>query len=307
MERQDQSHSPVRGCNRELAMRCPLCSGEMRRLFTHRQYWIRGCKLCYHRAAEIPVSADHVTCVYGDQYFTGGGAGYADYLSEGHLLTAHGRHYARVLARYMQPGEMLDVGAAAGFVLKGFVEAGWHGTGVEPNNTMAEYARTHLKLDVATGTFEDFPTQNQYDLISMIQVILHFVDPAAALRRASELARPSGFLLIETWDRESWTARAFGRHWHAYSPPSVLHWFSREGLSSLAARFGFHVVAQGRPAKRITSAHALSILRYRLAGTRPERLFARLARIVPDRLVIPYPAEDMFWVLFRKDPQASVI
>lgn len=251
------------------------------------------------------MATDHVERVYGDQYFKGGGAGYADYLSEAHILTAHGRRYARLLARWMEPGEMLDVGAAAGFVLKGFVDAGWRGAGVEPNETMAEYARTHLKLEMSTGAFEDLSSPHQYDLVSMIQVIAHFADPLATLRRASELVRGDRFLLVETWDRESWTARIFGKRWHEYSPPSVLHWFSREGLSNLAARFGFRVVAHGRPRKRIGGAHAVSLLRYRLAGTPLEKLSAHLSRVVPGRLAIPYPAEDLFWVLFRKEPPAD--
>lgn len=281
-------------------MRCALCGGATRRLFRHRQYWIRGCEACRHRAAEIPSAADHVARVYGDEYFTGGDAGYADYPGEAHILTAHGRRYGRLLARYARPGEVLDVGAAAGFVLKGFIEAGWRGAGVEPNETMARYARTRLKLDVATGTFEEFPLRRQYDLVSMIQVIAHFVDPVAAVRRAAELTRDGGFLLVEAWDRESLTARLFGRHWHAYSPPSVLHWFSRGGLSGLAAQCGFRAVAQGRPTKRIGCAHAFSLLRHRFAGTRLEELFAGLTRAVSNRLAIPYPGDDLFWALFQK-------
>lgn len=283
-------------------MRCPLCGGATHGLFRHQRYWIRGCVDCGHRAAEIDAPADHVARVYDDQYFTGGDAGYADYLGEARILTAHGRRYGQMLARYTRPGEVLDVGAAAGFVLKGFTEAGWRGAGVEPNAAMAEHARTRLGLDVATGTFEEFSPQRQYDLISMIQVMPHFVDPVAAVRRAAELTRDGGLLLVETWDRESLTARVFGRHWHEYSPPSVLHWFSREGLAGLAARCGFRAVAQGRPTKRIGAAHAFSLLRYRFAGTPLERFFAGLSRAVSDRLAIPYPAEDLFWALFQKTP-----
>lgn len=251
------------------------------------------------------MATNHVADIYDDRYFSGGDAGYADYFGEARILTAHGRRYGRLLARYMPPGEMLDVGAAAGFVLRGFIEAGWRGKGIEPNATMAEYARTELKLDVATGTLEECSLQEQFDLLSMIQVMPHFLDPLAALRRASELTRDDGFLLIETWDRESWTARIFGRHWHEYSPPSVLHWFSREGLARLAAQAGFREVAQGRPTKRIGGAHACSLLRYRFTGTLLEGLFDGLTRVVPDSLAIPYPAEDLFWSLFQKTPRSN--
>src|SRR5205085_11122433 len=102
-----------------------------------------------------------------------------------------------------------------------------------------------------------------FDLVLMLQVLPHFVDPAAALQKAARLVRPGGHLLIETWDRESWTARLSGRRWHEYSPPSVLHWFSRGGVARLASAAGFEEVAIGRPSKWIAAAHTKSGLRHK--------------------------------------------
>ncbi len=281
-------------------MTCPICDGAMRRLFMHRLYWIRGCEACRHRAAEIAPAADHVLETYNDQYFEGGGAGYTDYFSEAQILRAHGHRYGRLVARYTTPGTILDVGAAAGFVLQGFLDSGWRGQGVEPNPRMAEYARTRLGLSMMNCTLEQFQGSERYDLVSMVQVVAHFVDPPKALAAAAAMTRRGGFWLVETWNRESWTARAFGRHWHEYSPPSVLHWFAPEGLSRIAARFGFREVARGRPAKWIGGAHAKSILRDRLGGSRLGQLVTHMCGLVPDRLAIPYPAEDLFWALFHK-------
>jgi SAM-dependent methyltransferase len=281
-------------------MICSICQGPMNRLFAHQDYWILGCEVCHHRAAEIEPCANHVGRIYDDEYFEGGGAGYADYLSEARILRSHGQKYARLLARYMKPGTMLDVGAAAGFLLKGFLDQGWRGEGIEPNPRMAEHARKHLGLDVMTGTLEQFESDRQYDLVSMIQVIAHFVDPQSALRVAAERTRDGGYWLIETWNRESWTARAFGQQWHEYSPPSVLHWFSPEGLGRLAAQFDFREIARGRPSKWIGGGHARSLLRYRLEGSRVGRFFAGAVSLIPERLALPYPAEDLFWTLYQK-------
>lgn len=281
-------------------MRCPICDGATRRLFIHESYWIRGCAVCRHRAAEIASTAEHVARTYDDRYFEGGGAGYTNYLSEARILRANGQRYGRLLARYTAPGAMLDVGAAAGFVLKGFLDEGWRGCGIEPNAQMAEYARAQLGVCVATGKLEEFQTSERYDLISMIQVIAHFVDPRKALEAARRITQPKGFWLIETWNRESLTARMLGKHWHEYSPPSVLHWFSPAGLCRFAAEFGFQEVARGRPSKWINAAHAKSLLRYRLGDSRRAQLFAQASRLIPDRLALPYPAEDLFWILFQR-------
>ncbi|HEV7860090.1 MAG TPA: class I SAM-dependent methyltransferase [Pyrinomonadaceae bacterium] len=281
-------------------MTCPICHGPMNRLFAHQDYWILGCEVCRHRSAEIAPRANHVEHIYDDKYFQGGGAGYSDYLVDARILRTHGQRYGRMLSRYMKPGTVLDVGAAAGFLLKGFLDQGWRGEGIEPNPRMAEYARTHLKLDVATGTLEEFESERQYDVVSLIQVVAHFVDPERALQVAALRTRQGGFWLIETWNRESWTARAFGKHWHEYSPPSVLHWFSPEGLRRLASQFGFREVARGRPSKWIGGEHAKSLLRYRLEGSRLGRVLAGAVSLIPDRLALPYPAEDLFWTLYQK-------
>jgi ubiquinone/menaquinone biosynthesis C-methylase UbiE len=153
---------------------------------------------------------------------------------------------------------------------------------------------------MVTGSLEEFHTSECYDLISMIQVIAHFVDPRQALEAAQQVTRPGGFWLIETWNRESWTARAFGKRWHEYSPPSVLQWFSPAGLCSLAAQFGFREAARGRPSKWINAAHAKSLLQYRLKDSPLDQIFAVASRLIPDRLALPYPAEDLFWILFQK-------
>jgi hypothetical protein len=96
-------------------MMCPLCDGLTTRLFRKHGYWLCACQACHHRCAEIPSPAAHVARVYDDRYFHGGGAGYSNYVQERAMRTAHGRRYAAVLARYMTPGMVLDVGSRCRF------------------------------------------------------------------------------------------------------------------------------------------------------------------------------------------------
>jgi len=111
---------------------------------------------------------------------------------------------------------------------------------------------------------------------------------------------PHGWWFIETWNRDDWVARLLGRHWHEYSPPSVLHWFNPDGLRRLVSEFGFEQVAIGRPRKRLNAGHAKSLLRFHAARNH-FGAFATLAdTLVPDRLILPYPFTDLFWALFRR-------
>ncbi len=278
---------------------CPVCAAESRRLFCKHGYWIRGCQSCEHRFAELRPDPSHVATVYDDCYFQGGGAGYPNYLAEAALLRRQGRRYAKLLTRYMQPGRLLDVGAAAGLILQGFCDYGWDGEGLEPNPQMAEFACRELALNVRTGALEGF-SGSGYDLITMIQVVPHFFDLQQAFQVASAQTLPGGFWLIETWNRDSLTARLLGKNWHEYSPPSVLHWFSPSGLQQLAAQHGCELVAQGRPTKWINAAHAKSLLRYKLRHLPLRRFWSLLLALIPDSLNLPYPAEDLVWMLFQK-------
>lgn len=273
---------------------CPLCGSGSTFAFTAKGFDLRDCVKCRHRFTAIDAGEAHVEQVYGDDYFSGGGAGYADYLAEGEMLNKRGRWYAAKLGKLgVGPGKMLDVGAAAGFILRGFVDSGWNGTGIEPNSEMAKFGAKALGLHIARGSFERFRSKDKFDLISMIQVAAHFYDPLAAFSKARDLLEDDGVLLVETWNRGSLSARLFGRNWHEYSPPSVLQFFSEKGLSEFLGTLGLERIGGGRPSKKISGAHARSLLRYRIGES-------RLLKLIPERVNFPYPSEDLFWGAFRK-------
>jgi 2-polyprenyl-3-methyl-5-hydroxy-6-metoxy-1,4-benzoquinol methylase len=284
-------------------MVCPICQSVSKRLFQKDGYWILGCTKCHYEFLEERVERSHVDIVYGDDYFVGGGAGYPDYIASGGLVRAHGRRYGRIVSRFLEVGRVLDVGAAAGFFLSGLQDCGWKGDGTEPNEKMASFARDQLGVNVQCGTLESLPDgirQQRYDLVTMIQVVPHFYDIHEAFRQAVGVTKENGYWLIETWDRESLSAKWFGQHWHEYSPPSVLRWFSRRNLEELCRQYGFQRVATGRPQKWISGAHAKSLMRYKLENFPLRRISSSLLNLVPDRLNIPYPSEDLFWILLKR-------
>jgi 2-polyprenyl-3-methyl-5-hydroxy-6-metoxy-1,4-benzoquinol methylase len=279
---------------------CSVCRSTSRRLFQKYGYWIQECETCTHRSAEIDLDLNHVKQVYADSYFAGDSAGYPNYLKEQELLVAHGKRYGKLLSQHMTPGTVLDVGAAAGFLLKGLSHSGWQGWGVEPNPNMVAFANQELDLPVAVGTLEDYQTDRRFKLISMIQVIAHFYDLQRALSVAAELTEPGGYWLIESWNKDSLVARLFGQSWHEYSPPSVLHWFSPTSMEELVQQYGFRQVARGRPQKWLDGAHAKSLFQHKMGTSFLGRTAGQLSNLIPDKLPIPYPNYDLFWGLYQK-------
>jgi hypothetical protein len=80
----------------------------------------------------------------------------------------------------------------------------------------------------------------------------------------------------------------------------VLHWFTPQGVAQLAGQFGMDEVDCGRPSKKIAASHAKSLMRHKLGTTGVGRIMALPLNLIPDGLVLPYPAEDLFWMLLRK-------
>ena len=151
-------------------MFCPLCQSDAKPAFEIKAFRLLDCTACGHRFAGIDADENHVAAQYDDSYFNGGGAGYDDYFAEAEMLRSRGRMYADKVASFTKPGKILDVGAAAGYILKGFSDKDWIGKGVEPNASMAEFGRSSLGIDLTQGSLESFDTEELFDMVSMIQV-----------------------------------------------------------------------------------------------------------------------------------------
>lgn len=282
-------------------MRCPFGGKESYcQNFVVNGYSIMECAECQHAFTDLTIGPKEVEKIYSDGYFFGGKDGYPDYTLEKDILIRQGERYARLMSKYLQPGQLLDVGSAAGFIMKGFKNAGWEAVGVEPNANMAEYGRKNLHLDIRTGTLETITQVPVFDLILLIQVIVHLFDLDKSMRIISEKVKEGGYVLVETWNKNSWMARLFGSSWHEYSPPSTLNYFSKRSLDILMGRYGFGRIARGRPSKKIHGEHARSLLRYKFEAKKSLKWLIGMERIIPKNRFIPYPAEDLFWALYQK-------
>lgn len=277
-----------------------VCSEKHNDLFTKDNFAIKECAVCRFRHVEISNKESHISNTYSDSYFFDGKDGYPNYLEEEDILYQHGSSYATLVKKHMSTGDLLDVGCAAGFILKSFQDSGWNCKGIEPNDTMANYARTNLKLDVITGNIENLNTQTQFDLILMIQVIGHVIDLDQTIHNLSKSLKPGGYILIESWNMDSFVARLMGKNWHEYSPPSVINWFSNKTLSDFFHQRGFELVDIGHPVKRIKLKHAFSVLGKDLPSSSiRKRMIDKLTQTF-GRYTIKYPTFDLNWYIFKK-------
>lgn len=282
-------------------MRCTVCHSDKTKVkFIKNNYEIIRCPECDHLFTGTLINPEEVKRIYSDDYFFKGGTGYNDYTLQKEILIKRGEYYARKIEKKVSPGTLLDIGAAAGFILKGFENRGWNGLGIEPNESMKEYGVKNLGVNIQTGTIEEFDIKRQFDLITIIQVKAHIFDLHKAMKKIKDLLKPGGYLLIETWNKNSLTARIFGKNWHEYSPPGTLNYFSKKSLDYLCGKYGFSRCGGGRPQRQVLSNHGKSLIKTKFEESEGLRWARHLVRIIPDNILLPYPGDDLFWVLYKK-------
>ena len=95
-------------------------------------------------------------------------------------------------------GNLLDIGSFAGILLRIAQKKGYTVCGIEVNSTMADYTKEVLKLNIIKGEFLDqnIP-ENQYDCITMIDVLEHLYLPAKILERCNQILKPNGIIFIK--------------------------------------------------------------------------------------------------------------
>jgi SAM-dependent methyltransferase len=81
-----------------------------------------------------------------------------------------------------------------------------------------------------------------YDIISMIEVIEHLPDPAAAIRLIARLLRPGGLLLLTTGNLDNPVARRHGIHYRYCAPEIHVSLFNPRCLARLYRSVGLEPV-----------------------------------------------------------------
>lgn len=111
--------------------------------------------------------------------------------------------YHRILQKladvYPQKGCLLDVGCAKGVFLDVARHNGWQPVGLEVSSFASQYGRENFDLEVFTGTLAEAPWPDaSFDVITMLDVIEHLIDPSSILLQVGRLLKEGGILVIET-------------------------------------------------------------------------------------------------------------
>jgi SAM-dependent methyltransferase len=236
---------------------CITCASEACELLLRKDaYSIVRCTQCGLVYVGEDLGTIDFGAIYDESYYTGGSDQvFADYLGEERARRASARRRVWALRLMRWRGRLLDVGCAAGYFLAE-AQRSYQVQGVELSEFSSQFAREHFGLDVFTGTLQQamLPAQ-QFDLITLWDVIEHVPDPHRVLAEAARLLKPDGRLILTTGDIGSAYARRSGPRWHLLAPPWHLYYFSRVTMARLGADAGLKVI--GFKARGVAGDHRL--------------------------------------------------
>jgi len=251
------------------------------------------------RVVRMPDAVDRVTKdeqgLYGKDYWFAHqerDLGYPDIVGRARLdLPERALYWLRTALKYKKPpGRVLELGSSHGGFVALLGWAGFEARGLELSPWVVDYARRTFGVSMLLGRLEDQAVEpGSLDLIALMDVLEHLDRPEATMRRAVELLKPEGVLLIQTprypEDRahEAMVAAAdpfldhlkAGEHLFLFSERSVAELLRRVGAGAMVFE----------PA--IFSQYDMCVVagRTRLATTDPQEVDAALAATPGGRLV----------------------
>ena len=138
---------------------------------------------------------------------------------------------------------ILDVGCRTGDFLMHF-KPEVQREGIELSDHFAEIARKR-GLTIYNDYIENVSFPRTYDIITSFAILEHLENPLVFLDKLSAILNPSGLLvvLIPTYNcLKRRLIDLWGKHWHMYTPPEHLNYFSRRFLDTYLGSKGFRLV-----------------------------------------------------------------
>jgi len=149
--------------------------------------------------------------------------------------------YEAALCRQQKP-IWVDVGCGDGSLLMIVLDHGYSAVGLDTDAAAAERIRklgfSALANDYLTLEFQVVP-----DVLTLLDVLPQLTDPRAALRKAAQVMRPGGVLVVSAPDASSstWRMREATNANTTLLDPAQHHVFTRQQLITLLQESGFRI------------------------------------------------------------------
>jgi 2-polyprenyl-3-methyl-5-hydroxy-6-metoxy-1,4-benzoquinol methylase len=225
---------------------CPWCGSEERRfLIVDDGVPVVACVSCGIAYALVIPTLEAIRRYYTEQFS-----------DERHwevvLSSARPWLHRRLLSRimhYRAQGELVDIGCSFGHFASMARRVGYKVVGVEISEPAAMYARTRMGLSVHIGTLEEAKFNDEsFDVVTLIDVLEHIVEPAKTLHEVRRILRRGGLLVLRVpnfkfhWIKTLLLRAAKMKHFIGLDSRNHINHFTVRSLTDGLTKMGFKIL-----------------------------------------------------------------
>lgn len=139
--------------------------------------------------------------------------------------------------------KVLDIGCGFGGSVGYHASRNCEAYGVEADSSIKKVV-DHFGLNIKNGLFnyQDYK-RNFFDYVTMDQVLEHMTDPVQTLKDISKILKPTGVVVVNVPNSESWGAKIFRSKWIHWHTPYHLQHFSKKSIQLAAKNSDFNMVS----------------------------------------------------------------
>lgn len=218
---------------------CYICGNKKLRIYS--SYWRRPilkCPRCDLKFALTRQSLTDVKRIHGQSHWCGlykelgcdhNALAWKDW-QEWKRTLLQKFTFSQIEKEFGSAKSVLDVGCGNGMFLEVFLQRGWKCTGVDFSE-FVENISFSPEINIIMSPFEmtSFDSK-QFNLVTLMHVLEHFLDPIASLIEIKRILKDDGYLLIEI----PLTQDYYGIHHQSY--------FTKKSLYLLLKKVGINIV-----------------------------------------------------------------
>lgn len=242
-------------------VKCALCGADQTRLLYTiplqtkllSNIWVKGERVALHETASV------VACVHcGLQYinprfrFDDTVMAYTEAMEERYFAATYAARqqtygaFVRRLPHWLgrDVHHLLDVGCGDGVLLEAADSAGITCVGVEQSRTLQQRLQEKYQGRIIIGEAVETLPANQFDVITLLNVIEHVTAPHELLALLWTKLSPGGILFVHTPNAGGLPARWQSAQWSQIEPLGHLYYFSAQTLGMLLQKNGFEPIGR---------------------------------------------------------------
>lgn len=245
---------------------CIVCSSKMRKMFDYKNFDYLKCSNCRHVTTYPYPTQSQIEEHYREGFKKGNYNVVREHSSV--YEQAMGKmvkmidDFLRERGRSIKSSLFLDIGCFTGDFLAQVSKMGADAYGVELQEEAVKIAESKLPGRIFN---ENVMSKNvsvgdrKFDIITLLGVVEHVTSPYQLIKRAGELLKPDGVLVVQTPNSSSMISKTLGKYWPPYSPVEHIHLFSTKSLINILNKSGFHNVECKQHWKRLSISYVYNM------------------------------------------------